>query len=113
MGLAGERKSTSEDGDRSVPQIDREEQHQAAQSYRTPFNILIALRQVRHLMSVVEVAKLLGKSKCTVYRMARRNQIPHMMILGSLCFDPSALELWLIKKQPELAVAARQLTLAA
>ena len=64
-------------------------------------------------MSVEEVAVILNRSRCTIYRMARNNQIPHMRIAGSLCFDPSALEMWLIKKQPGLAVAARQLTIAA
>ena len=49
-------------------------------------------------MSAIEVAALLGNSKFTVYRMVRGNQIPHMMIAGSLRFDPSALELWLIRE---------------
>ena len=74
---------------------------------RTPYNVLLALRSVRHLMSVKEVAELLGKSVFAIYRMARRNEIPHMSF-GSLKFDPSVLELWLIRKEPLLAVAARQ-----
>lgn len=98
---------------RSARQIEAESQQLAEEGYGAPFNILVALRSVRHLMSAIEVAALLGNSKFTVYRMVRGNQIPHMMIAGSLRFDPSALELWLIKKQPDLAVAARRLTLAA
>lgn len=98
---------------RSTGQIDVEAQQLPEESYAAPFNVLVALRSVRHLMSADQVASLLGNSKFTVYRMVRQNQIPHMMISGTLRFDPSALELWLVKKQPDLAVAARQLTLAA
>lgn len=45
--------------------------------------------------------------------MVRQNEIPHMMIGGSLRFDPSALEAWLVKKEPELARVAYQLSRAA
>ena len=89
-------------------EIDKDESNN-----RAPFNILLALRAVRHLMSAEEVGEIVNKSKFTIYRMARNNQIPHMWLAGSLCFDPSALEMWLIKKQPELAVAARHLMMAA
>jgi excisionase family DNA binding protein len=78
-----------------------------------PYNILIALRSIRRLMTVDEVAELLTNSACTIYRMVRRNEIPHLMIGGSLRFDPSAFEAWLIKKEPELARAAYQLAHAA
>jgi excisionase family DNA binding protein len=74
----------------------------------TPHNILHALRSVRHEMSVKEVAELLGRSIDTVYRMVRRNEIPHLVLAGSLRFDPSVLELWLIQKEPLLAVVARR-----
>lgn len=77
-----------------------------------PFNLLLALRHFRRLLNAEEVGNLLGKSKFTIYRMVRLQQIPYRLVLGSLRFDPSVLELWLIKKQPMLAVAARQLTAA-
>jgi hypothetical protein len=64
-------------------------------------------------MNVKEVGKLLNKSNCTIYRMVRCNQIPHLPGLGSLSFDPSVLECWLIKKHPALAVAARQISATA
>jgi excisionase family DNA binding protein len=111
--MAGDGNTRPRGHDPLAHPIEAESEQTAEESYGAPFNILIALRSVRHLMSADEVASLLGNSKFTVYRMVRRNQIPHMMIAGSLRFDPSALELWLIKKQPDLAVAARRLTLAA
>jgi excisionase family DNA binding protein len=64
-------------------------------------------------MSVKEVAGLFGTSVYTIYRMVQRNQIPHMVLGGSLRFDPSVLELWLIHKHPELAAAARKFAHAA
>ncbi len=66
----------------------------AAAINRPPYNVLLALRSIRHLMSVKEVAKLLDKSQFAIYRMVRRNQIPHMSLGGSLKFDPSSLELF-------------------
>jgi excisionase family DNA binding protein len=79
----------------------------------TPFNILIALQGFRGAISVDQVADLLDKSIFTIYRMARKKQIPSLMIGGSRMFDPSTLALWLIKKEPQLAVAARQFKQAA
>jgi excisionase family DNA binding protein len=78
-----------------------------------PFNILNALQAVRGLLSVGEVADLFGKSPATIYRMAQKRQIPSLMIGGSRMFDPSTLILWLTKKEPQLAVAARMVQQAA
>jgi hypothetical protein len=52
-------------------------------------------------------------SKFTIYRMAQKRQIPCMMLGGTRKFDPSTLIMWLCKKEPQLAVAARQLKLTA
>lgn len=79
----------------------------------TPFNILIALQEFRGLISVDQVAELLEKSIFTIYRMAQKRQIPSLMVGGSRMFDPSTLALWLIKKEPQIAVAARQFQQAA
>jgi len=76
------------------------------------FNILLALESARSLLTVREVADLLGKSPFTIYRMAEKRQIPSLMIGGSRCFDPSVLALWLSKKEPTLATAARKLRTA-
>ena len=76
------------------------------------FNILLALESARGLLTVRDVAELLGKSPFTVYRMAEKRKIPSLMIGGSRCFDPSVLALWLSKKEPSLAAAARRLKTA-
>ncbi|MGC2612762.1 MAG: hypothetical protein WA354_01940 [Terracidiphilus sp.] len=54
-----------------------------------------------------------GKSPDTIYRMAQKRQIPTLMFGGSRCFDPSVLAHWLIKNDPQLAIAARYFQKAA
>ena len=76
------------------------------------FNILLALESARGLLTVRDVAELLGKSPFSIYRMAQQRKIPSLMIGGSRCFDPSVLALWLTKKEPSLATAARRLKTA-
>ena len=76
------------------------------------FNILLALESARGLLTVRDVARLLGKSIFTVYRLAEQRKIPSLVIGGSRCFDPSVLALWLSKKEPSLAAAARRLKTA-
>jgi len=72
------------------------------------FNILLALESARGLLSVRDVAKLLRKSHWCIYRLAEQRKIPSLVIGGSRCFDPSVLALWLSKKEPSLAAAARR-----
>lgn len=81
--------------------------------FNSPFNILAALYSLTGLLSVEEVAEMFGKSPCTIYRMAQKRQIPSFVFGGSRCFDPSELALWLIKKDPQLAAAARYFQQAA
>jgi len=76
------------------------------------FNILLALESVHRMLTVREVAELLQKSHFSIYRMAQRRQIPSLMIGGTRYFDPSVLALWLSKKEPSLATAARKLKTA-
>jgi excisionase family DNA binding protein len=76
------------------------------------FNILLALESARGLLTVRDVAQLLGRSSFSIYRMASKRKIPSLMIGGSRCFDPSVLALWLSKKEPTLATAARRLKTA-
>lgn len=76
------------------------------------FNILLALEAARGLLSVRDVAALLGRSSWSVYRMAEKRQIPSLLIGGSRVFDPSVLALWLAKKEPTLAAAARRIKAA-
>jgi len=75
---------------------------------RETFNILLALESVDRLLTVREVAELLGKSSSSIYRMAQKGQIPSLTIGGSRCFDPSVLALWLSSKDPSLVTAARR-----
>jgi excisionase family DNA binding protein len=76
------------------------------------FNILLALESARGLLTVREVAELLGRSTFSIYRLAEKRQIPSLLIGGSRLFDPSVLALWLSKKEPSLATAARRLKTA-
>jgi predicted DNA-binding transcriptional regulator AlpA len=76
------------------------------------FNILLALESARGLLTVRDVAELFGKSTFCIYKMAEKRQIPSMVIGGSRCFDPSVLALWLSKKEPSLATAAKRLKTA-
>jgi excisionase family DNA binding protein len=76
------------------------------------FNILLALEAAHGLLTVRQVAKLLGRSQFSIYRMVQKRQIPSLRIGGSRCFDPSVLALWLSKKEPSLALAARRLKTA-
>lgn len=71
------------------------------------FNVLRALEAFRRPLTVDEVASLLGESPDTIYRMVRSHQIPCFRPRGEWKFDPSALALWLSKKDGTLAVAAR------
>lgn len=72
------------------------------------FNILLALESARGLLTVRDVATLFRKSSYCIYRLAEQRKIPSLVIGGSRCFDPSVLALWLSKKEPTLAAAARR-----
>ncbi len=75
---------------------------------RELFNIINVLSAFKRLLKVGDVANLLEKSEFTIYRMAQEKQIPAFMVGGSWRFDPSTIAMWLIKKEPQLAVAARR-----
>jgi excisionase family DNA binding protein len=93
--------------------VSRADLHEDARSGAPEmFNILLALESVHRMLTVREVAELLQKSHFSIYRMAQRRQIPSLMIGGTRYFDPSVLALWLSKKEPSLAVAARRLKTA-
>jgi excisionase family DNA binding protein len=57
----------------------------AEASARGSYNVLIALRAIRRLMTVDEVAELLTNSACTVYRMVRRNEMPSSKSGSMVC----------------------------
>jgi excisionase family DNA binding protein len=76
------------------------------------YNVLIDLRKSRGLLNIKELASILRMSITTLYRLAQKRQIPSLMLGGTRRFDPSVIEAWLIKKEPQLAVVARQLETA-
>ena len=56
---------------------------------------------MENLLSVMQVAELLGLKKQTIYVMVMRHQVPHLKIGGALRFDPNEIERFLEeKKQP-------------
>jgi excisionase family DNA binding protein len=83
--------------------------HQIGPYPSSAYSTLLQLRSYRRLLKVDDVADLLDKSKFTIYRMAQRHRIPALRVGGSWRFDPSVLELWLVKKYPILAQAAREI----
>jgi predicted DNA-binding transcriptional regulator AlpA len=80
---------------------------QLAEEFPQPFNILNELSGYHRLLSVKEVAAIFGRSESSIYRWARKRQMPSLMNCGARQFDPSTLVLWLQKKEPQLLVAAR------
>ena len=57
--------------------------------------------RVENLLSVRQVAELLGLRKQTVYVLVMRRQIPHLKIGEALRFDPDAIRDFIEeKKQP-------------
>jgi excisionase family DNA binding protein len=73
----------------------------------TNWSLVAAIEAHRGLMTVDEVATVLGVSVYTLYRMAQRKQIPSLVIGGSRRFDPAALAMHYRKKSPESAAAAK------
>lgn len=94
------------------PASPAETEHGAGSETPGMYNILIALESIHRMLTVREVADLLQKSHYSIYRMAQRRQIPSLIIGGTRYFDPSVLALWLSKKEPSLAAAARRLKTA-
>lgn len=75
-----------------------------------PWSLIVAIEAHRGLMSATDLAVILGKSKFTVYRMAKRREIPSLIVGGSRCFDPAALAQHYRKKSPQSAAAADRIT---
>ena len=72
-----------------------------------PYSLIADLETRRGLLTVEEVAAMLRKSECTIYRLAQRKQLPSMVIGGSRLFDPATLAVHFARKNPEMAVAAK------
>jgi excisionase family DNA binding protein len=54
---------------------------------------------MQRLISVVDLSKLLGVSRSTVYRWAEHRMLPALKLGGRLLFEPSAIEAWLRKQR--------------
>lgn len=73
----------------------------------TAWSFIRAIELHSGLFTVAELATVLRKSECTVYRLAQRKQIPSLIIGGTRYFEPAALGMHFRKKSPESAAAAR------
>lgn len=51
--------------------------------------------QMKKLLSVQEVAELLGENQFTIYRRCKRGTMPHYRLGSSTKFDPAHLAKWL------------------
>jgi excisionase family DNA binding protein len=78
-----------------------------------PWSLVARIESYQGLMTIDDVAEVLGVSDTTVYRMAQRKQIPSLIIGGRRKFDPAALGMHYRRKSPESASAARAVTAAA
>jgi excisionase family DNA binding protein len=55
------------------------------------------LRSVRPLLSVRQVAKLLGVCSATVYALCDRRKLPHFRVLNAIRIDPRDLKTFLAR----------------
>ena len=53
------------------------------------------LAQKKSLLSVQEVAELLGENQFTIYRRCKRGLMPHIRLGSSTKFDPAQVAKWL------------------
>lgn len=70
-----------------------------------PWSLLEKIESHEGLFTVSELATILRKSTCTVYRWAQRGNLPSLIIGGSRCFDPAALGMFFRQRAPESAAA--------
>lgn len=80
-----------------------------APAHSGPWSLIAAIEAYHGLMSVIDLAVILGKTNFTVYRMAKRREIPFVRVGGSLCFDPAALARYYRRKSPQSAAAADEI----
>lgn len=72
-----------------------------------PWSFIDEIESHVGLYTVAELATVLQRSTCSIYRMAHRRQLPSLRVGGLLYFDPAALGMLFRKKSPESAAAAR------
>lgn len=73
-------------------------------STRSPRPTLASVT-VEQLLTAEELATLLRKSPDAIYKMAERDQIPHIRIGRCLRFSPSAVNVWIAERARASSVA--------
>jgi excisionase family DNA binding protein len=58
-------------------------------------SIIKQLKATSGAISAPDIARLLGVSRVTVYRLAKRGLLPSFRIATAVRFDPSAVAAWL------------------
>ena len=71
------------------------------------WSFIVAIESHQGLFTVKELAQLVGKSPCTLYRGAAARRLPSVRVLGGVMFDPAALGMHFRKQSPASASAAR------
>lgn len=54
----------------------------------------------RITLEVKEIARLIGVSQTTIYKMVSENQIPHVKVRGRILFHKETVEKWLRGELP-------------
>lgn len=62
--------------------------------------VLSTLENATGQLSAMDVARIFGISRSTVYRMVASNRIPSYRMNSCLRFDPMTLRAWLKKQDP-------------
>jgi excisionase family DNA binding protein len=60
----------------------------------------------KRMMTVYDVADLLGLHRVTVYEKVSRGEIPHVRIGRAIRFDREVLERWIAEQSTPVAVAS-------
>ena len=71
------------------------------------WSMLEAIDQHRKATTAKDLAPILNLTAKTIYKMAKRNDIPSIVMGGSVRFDPRSVGMWLRRKDPMLAKAMK------
>ena len=66
------------------------------------FDLLTVLESKTNLLTIPDVAKILGISQSSVHRLIAKRQIPSFLLGGMRRFDPAQLHRWIIKKNKDI-----------
>ncbi len=71
------------------------------------WSMLEEIETHRKPMTAKELGPILNVHPKTLYKMAHRNAIPSVKLGDIVRFDPKSVSLWLRRKDPMLAIAAK------